>query len=165
MNLKNAYFAGGCFWGVEHLFQQHPGVIDAESGYMGGHLPNPTYEAVCQKNSGHLETVKVTYDAEKVSFADLVKFFFEIHDFEQINGQGPDIGPQYLSAIFIQNEAEAKTVNQVMAQLKKMGYQPATQIIHATNDKTPFYPAESYHQDYYQKTGKQPYCHQYCDIF
>jgi len=151
------------FWGIEHLFQQHPGVIEATNGYMGGHLPNPSYEEVCQKNSGHLETVEVVYDIEKVDYAQLAKFFFEIHDFEQTNGQGPDLGPQYLSAVFYQNKAENQIVEQILQTLKSKGYLPATQII-AAKDHI-FYPAEAYHQDYYQKTGKHPYCHQWRSIF
>ena len=98
--MKKAYFAGGCFWGVEHLMKKIPGVLDVFSGYMGGHIENPSYEQVCTKLSGHIETVEVIYDETKVDFTTLAKAFFEIHDPSQEGGQGPDMGPQYISAIF-----------------------------------------------------------------
>lgn len=157
---RKAYFAAGCFWGVEHLFQQLPGVKEVTSGYMGGETRDPTYEEVCQKNTGHLETVEVAYDPNQISYYDLVKFFFEIHDPEQANGQGPDIGPQYLSAIFYDGDKEKAVASYWKQQLQNLGYQPVTQLIPKT-EQTPFYPAEAYHQDYYQKTGKAPYCHRY----
>ncbi len=104
-----AYFAGGCFWGgVEHHFEKFKGVHSAVSGYMGGHLENPDYQAVCTGITGHLEVVRVEYDECEVSFKELAKQFFEIHDFTQINGQGPDIGSQYLSAIFYMDEKQKK---------------------------------------------------------
>jgi len=98
--IKKAYFASGCFWGTEYYFMKASGVAHTAVGFMGGHVNNPTYEQVCQKNTGHLEVTEVTYDVTKTSYDDLVKLFFETHDFTQTNGQGPDIGPQYLSCIF-----------------------------------------------------------------
>ena len=100
MNIKKAYVAAGCFWGVEYHFEKLEGVITAVSGYMGGHIKDPNYEMVCSGLTGHLEVVEITYDESIVSFETLAKLFFEIHDFTQTNGQGPDIGTQYLSAIF-----------------------------------------------------------------
>ena len=100
MELKKAYYAGGCFWGVEHLFQSKEGVTDAVSGYQGGDTDNPTYQDVLTGRTGHLEAVEISYDPAVVNYEELTKFFFEIHDPTQANGQGPDIGAQYLSAVF-----------------------------------------------------------------
>ena len=154
---KAAYFAGGCFWGVEHHFENLPGVKDAVSGYMGGKTENPTYNEVSYKNTGHVETVKVTYDPSVVSYETLAKLFFEIHDPTQTNGQGPDIGEQYLSVIFYNDEKEKDDAQKLINILKEKGYKVATTL----RDAKTFYDAEDYHQDYYKKTGKQPYCHVY----
>lgn len=152
---ETAVFAAGCFWGVEHLMQKAPGVISVTSGYTGGHLENPDYQSVCSGNTGHLEAVEVQFDPARTSFEQLARLFFEIHDFGQANGQGPDIGEQYLSAVFIKDDDQRQTAEKLIAQLKNMGYQVATQIRNAAR----FWPAETYHQDYYQKSGKTPYCH------
>ncbi len=157
INYKKAYFAGGCFWGVEHLFEKKKGVINAESGYMGGHVENPTYEQVLTKKTGHFETVEVTYDPAIVSYEELAKYFFEIHDPTQENGQGPDIGPQYQSAVFYQTEEEKAMVLKLIDILKKKGYRVVTKLLPA---KT-FFKAEDYHQDYYRKKNQMPYCHFY----
>ncbi len=158
-----AYFAGGCFWGVEHYFENFKGVNGAVSGYMGGHLENPDYHSVCTGLTGHLEVVRVEYNELLVSFKELAKQFFQIHDFTQTNGQGPDIGNQYLSAIFYIDEKQKKDSLELINQLEEMGYKVATSLFEAS--KTPFYEAEEYHQDYYEKTGKLPYCHSYTKIF
>lgn len=150
-----AYFAGGCFWGVEHYLEQMDGVASVESGFMGGTLDHPSYKDVVYKNTGHLETVRVRYDSSKVSYEALARRFFEIHDPTQTDGQGPDIGAQYLSAIFYNNESEKQTAEKLIGLLEKRGYKIATKLYPA---KT-FWLAEDYHQDYYAKTGKQPYCH------
>lgn len=163
MNTKSAYFAGGCFWGVEYYFENYKGVQAAISGYMGGHLNNPSYKEVCSGNTGHLEVVRVDYDSSEVSFEDLCKLFFEIHDFTQINGQGPDIGSQYLSAIFYNDEVEKDIALELIELLKQKGYEVATKLISTHN--TPFFEAEEYHQDYYFIHNKQPYCHQYTQKF
>ena len=160
---KKAYFAGGCFWGVEYHFEKLPGVIKAESGYMGGHKENPTYQDVCYTNTGHLEVVEVTYDPEKIDYETLAKHFFEIHNPTQTNGQGPDIGEQYLSAVFYNDEEEKKIVEKLIAILESKGYKVATKLIPAKSH--PFYKAEEYHQDYYFKNHKQPYCHTYTKRF
>lgn len=160
-NMKVAYFAGGCFWGVEYHFEKVDGVESVVSGYMGGHVQNPTYMQVVRKKTGHLETVAVNYDASKVSYEKLVKLFFEIHDFTQTDGQGPDIGPQYLSAIFTSDANEKKTVQRLFKVLENKGYKVATKLY----KKSPFYKAEGYHQDYYERTGKYPYCHSYKKVF
>ena len=155
--VKTAYFAGGCFWGVEHLMQQQPGVVTAVSGYMGGHTENPTYQQVCNKNTGHLEVVEVSYAPDTTDFETLARFFFEIHDPTQVDSQGPDIGEQYTSAIFYQNDQEKAIAEKLIGILENKGYQVVTKLLSAGT----FWEAEEYHQDYYQKSGKQPYCHRY----
>ncbi|OQX95718.1 methionine sulfoxide reductase [candidate division KSB1 bacterium 4572_119] len=153
--LQEAYFAGGCFWGVEYFFQQTEGVISTRVGYMGGSKANPTYEEVCYGATGHVETIKVIFDAKQTSFEKLGRLFFEIHDPTQVNRQGPDIGEQYRSVIFYQNEKQKKTADSLIKLLKKKDFKVATQLEKADT----FWEAEEYHQDYYLKTGKLPYCH------
>ena len=159
MDTKSAYFAGGCFWGVEYFFEKYEGVKAAISGYMGGTLNNPSYQEVCSGRTGHLEVVRVDYDPNIVSFEQLTKLFFEIHDPSQTNGQGPDIGPQYLSAIFYNNENEKEISKKLINELESKGMNIATKLISTHN--TPFFEAEEYHQDYYFKHNKMPYCHSY----
>lgn len=152
-----AIFAGGCFWGVEHLFRQLPGVMMVISGYTGGNLDNPTYEDVCSGLSGHAEAVQVTYDPSKISYRELATYFFEIHDPEQVDRQGPDRGTQYRSEIFYTNEEQKTASKELISILNNKGYRIATKVTPASK----FYPAENYHQRYYQKKGGQPYCHSY----
>ncbi|MFI3244727.1 MAG: bifunctional methionine sulfoxide reductase B/A protein [Akkermansia sp.] len=153
--LETAIFAGGCFWGVEHLMQQQEGVISVESGYTGGYVENPSYRQVCSKTTGHVEAVRVTYDPSKVSYETLAKLFFEIHDPTQQDGQGPDLGPQYLSEVFYADERQKLVAQQLMDTLRARGYQLATKLRPATT----FFPAEAEHQDYYERKGTLPYCH------
>jgi len=160
-SLQKAYFAGGCFWGVEYYLEKEDGVKSVVSGYMGGHVKNPSYKDVSSGKSGHLEVVEVVYDANKVSYEKIARLFFEIHDPTQMNGQGPDIGSQYLSAIFVSNETEKKTVQKLINLLEEKGLEIATTI----KEKKEFYPAEGYHQDYYDKKGYKPYCHGYVKRF
>lgn len=152
---QTAIFAGGCFWGVEHLMQKQTGVINVESGYTGGTVANPTYEQVCTGRTGHAEAVRVSYNPAQVSYETLAKLFFEIHDPEQIGGQGPDLGSQYRSEIFYNSAAERTVLDGLVAQLGGKGYKIATRLTPATT----FYPAEAYHQDYYVRKGTEPYCH------
>lgn len=152
-----AYFAGGCFWGVEYFFKHKEGVIAAVSGYMGGTMKDPSYQDVSHGNTGYLEVVEVTYDVSKVSYENLAKFFFEIHDPTQANGQGPDIGEQYLSAIFFNNEEEKRAAHQLIDILKDKGYKVVTKVIPAST----FWKAEEYHQNYYGQKKSKPYCHVY----
>uniref|UniRef100_UPI004048B703 peptide-methionine (S)-S-oxide reductase MsrA n=1 Tax=Aliarcobacter sp. TaxID=2321116 RepID=UPI004048B703 len=159
--MKYAYFASGCFWGTEYFFENFKGVKSAVSGYMGGTIPNPSYEMVCTGFSGHLEVVRVEYDEAEVSYELLVKQFFETHDFTQTNGQGPDIGSQYLSAIFYSNSEEKDISEKLISELENKGYKVATSLY----ELVPFYEAESYHQDYYERHQKVPYCHSYRKIF
>lgn len=154
---EKAVFAGGCFWGVEYHFQKVAGVKAVTSGYTGGSKENPTYKEVSSGRTGHAEAVEVEYDPSMVSYEKLAKLFFEIHDPTQLNRQGPDTGTQYRSAVFYANEEQKKVAEKLIAELKTKGYDIVTQLEPASE----FYPAENYHQDYYEKTGKQPYCHVY----
>ena len=152
---RRAYFAGGCFWGVEHLLQQVSGVSSVRSGYMGGHIDEPTYSQVSSGRTGHAEAVEVIYDPREVSYDALAQLFFEIHDPTQRERQGPDAGPQYRSAVFVSNDRERAVVQGLIRQLRSKGYGVVTEV----QDAGAFFEAEDYHQDYYEKTGKQPYCH------
>jgi peptide methionine sulfoxide reductase msrA/msrB len=154
-HLKKAYFAGGCFWGVEYYLEKINGVKEVISGFMGGNMANPSYKDVIYKNTGHLETVEVLYDPIKVSYETLAKIFFEIHDPTQINGQGPDIGKQYLSAVFVNNKEERDVANRLINILENKGLKVATKVLNVTD----FYTAEEYHQDHYERKGGTPYCH------
>ncbi len=158
---KKAYFAGGCFWGVEYYLEQIKGVKEVISGFMGGHVKNPGYYDVVRKDTGHLETVEVIYDPKVVNFETLAKMFFEIHDPTQTDGQGPDIGSQYLSAVFVNNNEERKITNNLIKILENKGLKIATKVL----DKSPFYAAEEYHQNHYKRKGGTPYCHRRVKIF
>lgn len=149
------YFAGGCFWGVEHFLEQMDGVLRVESGYMGGHLDSPSYEQVVAHESGHLEAVRVYFDPQRIAYKAVAKRFFEIHDPTQADGQGPDIGEQYRSAVFVTGAEQREVVEGLIAQLRTRGYDVVTQIRSADT----FWPAEEYHQNYYEKKGGEPYCH------
>ncbi len=151
-----AYFAGGCFWGIEHYFQQGPGVIDATSGYMQGATANPSYEEVCSHGTGHAETVRVVFDPKRITYRRLLEAFFKMHDPTQLNRQGPDIGDQYRSGIWFANDrqrAEAEEFVRELSQGEYKGRKIVTQIEPAAT----FYPAEEYHQDYIVRTGRA--CH------
>lgn len=150
-----AYFAGGCFWGVEYYLEQMDGVASVESGYMGGTVDHPTYEQVSDHGTGHLETVRVHYDSKQVSYEQIARRFFEIHDPTQADGQGPDIGAQYQSAVFYSTPQEKAITEKLIGLLRKRGYHVVTQVRPAST----FWPAEEYHQDHYQRTGGKPYCH------
>lgn len=156
-----ALFAGGCFWGVEYFLQKEPGVVSVTSGYTGGSVKNPSYKEVCTGNTGHAETVKVVYDPSKTTYEKLLRLFMEIHDPTQVGRQGPDIGDQYRSEIFYMNDEQKKTAESVISILKSKGYNVATKVTKASE----FYPAEAYHQDYYFRNGKVPYCHGYVKRF
>lgn len=152
---EEAIFAAGCFWGPQKLFEEHQGVLKTEVGYSGGQVEHPTYEDVCRGNTGHLEVIRLVYDPQKITFEELAKDFFNMHNPEQADGQGPDKGHQYLSAIFYYNDAQRDIAENLIEQLKAKGLNIATQL----RPVTTFWPAEEYHQHYYQKHGKTPYCH------
>ena len=159
--MAKAYFSAGCFWGVEYYFKRHKGVTKTAVGFMGGDVESPSYKQVKTGLTGHLETIEVEYDPELVSYEELVRYFFEIHDFEQTDGQGIDIGTQYLSAIWFNDLRERDTALLVFGELMQMGYRPATQI----RAVMPFYPAEDYHQDYLDQRQETPECHVYRKVF
>lgn len=159
--LETITVGAGCFWGVEHLFKKLDGVLSAVSGYSGGESKNPNYQEVCTGKTGHYEVVQLIFNKDETNVEKILKYFFEIHDFEQTDGQGPDIGNQYQSVIFYENQKQKETAENLIQKLLEMNYRPATKILPVK----PFYPAEDYHQNYYQKTGKQPYCHRYQKIF
>ncbi len=155
IKLERAIFAGGCFWGTEHYFKQAKGVVSTTVGYTGGSIKNPTYEQVCSHTTGHAEAVEVYFNPDETSFEELAKLFFEIHDPTQINRQGPDIGDQYRSEIFYVSLEQKEIAEKLIDILKKKGLKVATKLTQLSE----FYPAENYHQDYYQKKGGSPYCH------
>ncbi len=146
-NAKVAYFASGCFWCVEGVYEEVEGVLEVESGYSGGHIENPTYEEVCTGTTGHAETVKVYYDSTKVSYQQLVEVFFDSHDPTTLNKQGPDSGTQYRSAVFYQTPEELKIIQEHIDKLKRDLYKKIPITTEVTKF-TDFYKAEDYHQDY-----------------
>lgn len=152
---ERAVFAAGCFWGVEYYLKQAPGVISTVVGYTGGRTEHPTYEQVCTGKTGHVEAVEVVFDANKTSYEQLARLFFEIHDFIQLNRQGPDVGTQYRSVVFCANDQHRQVAKRLIGLLKAKGYAVKTRV----SPLGPFWPAEQHHQDYYGKTGKTPYCH------
>ncbi|KIO43701.1 methionine sulfoxide reductase [Sanguibacteroides justesenii] len=161
LKTDTAIFAGGCFWGVEYFMQKAPGVLTVESGYIGGETDHPTYEDVCRKNTGHAEAVRVVFDASQTTYEALAKLFFEIHDPTQLNRQGPDRGEQYRSEIFYANPQQKEVADKLIERLKTKGYPVVTLVSPATT----FWPAEDYHQNYYNRKGSLPYCHGYTKRF
>ena len=156
--LEKATFAAGCFWGVEAAYRQIKGVKSTQVGYMGGDMPNPTYEDVCTDATGHAEAVEVTYDPSKVSYDDLLKVFWDNHDPTQINRQGPDFGTQYRSVIFYQTEKQKKAAMASLQQLQKSDKYKGKKIATAIVPAGTFYRAEEYHQQYLEKRGLST-CH------
>jgi peptide methionine sulfoxide reductase msrA/msrB len=159
--MDTAIFAGGCFWGVEYYMQKEPGVISTTVGYTGGTKKNPTYEEVCAHVTGHVEAIEIVFDPEKTTYEKIARLFFEIHDPTQANGQGPDIGEQYLSVVFYRNEEQKAIAEKLIGLLKEKGYKVATKLMKAST----FWKAENYHQDYYLNKGTLPYCHGYTKRF
>jgi methionine-S-sulfoxide reductase len=154
---ETAYFAAGCFWGVQHWFSRGPGVLEATSGYMQGRTEKPTYRQVCDGDTGHAETVKVVYDANRISYRRLVEAFFAMHDPTQLNRQGPDVGDQYRSGIWTVDAEQARTAREVLAGLEKGGAFGGKKVVTLVEPAKAFWPAEEYHQEYLAKNGAS--CH------
>ncbi|MCX7817807.1 MAG: peptide-methionine (S)-S-oxide reductase MsrA [Kiritimatiellae bacterium] len=152
-----ATFAGGCFWCIEEIFRQTPGVLRVVSGYTGGTTTNPTYREVCSGRTGHAEAVQITYDPAKVRYEDLLEVFWRAHDPTQLNRQGNDVGTQYRSAIFVHDERQRAAAEASKAALQASGRfdRPVVTTIEPAG---PFYPAEEYHQQYYRRNRDAPYC-------
>jgi peptide-methionine (S)-S-oxide reductase len=158
MTSEIATLAGGCFWCLEAVFDDLQGVESVESGYMGGHLPNPSYRRVCDGDTGHAEVVQVRYNPEQVSFSDLLDVFFTIHDPTTLNRQGNDVGTQYRSAVFYHSPEQKAATEAKIAEFAREGIwdKPiVTEVVPAST----FYVAEDYHQEYFRRTGDaNPYC-------
>lgn len=156
MAIETATLASGCFWCTEAVFKDVVGVSSATSGYIGGHVVNPTYEAVCGGNTGHAEAVRVEYDPDVIGFDDILDIFFATHDSSQLNRQGGDVGTQYRSAIFPHSDAQEATARAAMARVAQETGKPVVTTIEPLSD---WYPAEDYHDDYYARVGNSnPYC-------
>jgi peptide-methionine (S)-S-oxide reductase len=152
-----ATLGGGCFWCLEAVFDELRGVESVVSGYTGGRMPNPSYEAVCSGITGHAEVVQVTFDPAEVSFRELLEVFFTIHDPTTLNRQGADVGTQYRSAVFYHSDEQRDTAREVIRDLEAEGVWESpivTQVVPLTE----FYPAEKYHQEYYARNPRQGYC-------
>jgi len=152
-----AVLGGGCFWCLDAAFRDLDGVLSVESGYAGGRDANPTYEAVCTGRTGHAEVVRITFDPAVVSYRDLLTVFFTLHDPTTLNRQGNDVGTQYRSVIFCETPEQRADAERLVAELtaQKLWRDP---IVTEIADAAPFYPAETYHQDYFSRNGYQPYC-------
>jgi peptide-methionine (S)-S-oxide reductase len=156
-NEQIAIFAGGCFWCTEPVFSQLKGVIKVESGYIGGHTENPTYKDICNGDTGHAEGIRITFDAELIDFETLLEVFLVSHDPTTLNRQGNDIGTQYRSAVFCQNEAQTESTVKMINTFNQAGVYDAP-IVTEINSASRFYPAEDYHQYYFAKNPSNPYC-------
>ena len=156
-NLEVATLGGGCFWCLEAVYDELRGVKEVVSGYMGGHVPYPTYEQVCGKNTGHVEVVQVTFDPSVVSFKELLQVFFTIHDPTTMNRQGNDVGPQYRSAIFYHSDEQKQVSAEVMAEVEAEKLY-SNRLVTEVTAADVFYRAEEYHQNYFANNRLQPYC-------
>jgi peptide-methionine (S)-S-oxide reductase len=155
--LETATLGGGCFWCLEAVYNQMEGVVSAISGYMGGHLDNPTYHDVCTGRTGHVEVVQVTFDSEVTSYREILEVFFAIHDPSSMDRQGNDSGPQYRSVIFYHDEAQRAEAQQLIRELTAEDIWPGP-IVTELRKAPVFYPAENYHQEYFRNNPQQPYC-------
>ena len=149
LNTEEAIVAGGCFWGIQHSMHKAPGVVFTEVGYSGGDSEYPTYEQVCKGITHHLEAVRVIFDTDKTNYENILRHFFDIHDATQANGQGPDIGEQYQSAIYYYDESQLKIAKKLISSLQEQKINIVTKLFLVTT----FWPAEEYHQHYYEKNN------------
>ena len=152
-----ATLAGGCFWCVEAVFDDLKGVMSVESGYSGGNVSNPTYEQVCTGRTGHAEAVRITFDPDEVSYKDLLRVFFTVHDPTTLNRQGNDVGTQYRSAIFYHDESQKQIAEEVRKEIQSENIWDSPIVTEISPFKT-FYKAEDYHQEYFANNPNQPYC-------
>src|SRR5436309_8156471 len=157
MSTQLATLAGGCFWCLEAVFEQLRGVKKVTSGYSGGHVPNPSYEAVCTGTTGHAEVVQVSFDPDKISYRDLLGVFFTLHDPTTLDRQGGDVGTQYRSAIFYHDDEQRRTAEEVVGELEAEHVFDDS-IVTRIEPLKAFYPAEEYHREYYRRNPNQPYC-------
>jgi peptide-methionine (S)-S-oxide reductase len=155
--MEKATFGGGCFWCVEAVFQRVEGVQQVVSGYAGGHVKNPSYQQICNGTTGHAEVVQITYDPEVIPFSELLAIFFTTHDPTTLNRQGNDIGTQYRSVIFYHNEEQAEQSREFIHALNASGEWSAP-LVTELSPLPEFYPAEQYHQNYFNDNREQPYC-------
>ena len=155
--MELATLGNGCFWCTEAIFQDLEGVEKVVSGYAGGHVQNPTYEQVCSGNTGHAEVLQITYDPAKISYEDLLEVFWATHDPTTLNRQGNDVGTQYRSVVFYHDEAQKELVQQYKKQLDASGTF-TDPIVTLVEPMPEFFPAENYHQNYFNRNGQQPYC-------
>ena len=157
-NIQHATLGTGCFWCTEAVFQQLNGVESVSSGYSGGFVENPTYEEVCGKKTGHAECLDIKFDADKISYDELLEVFWQVHDPTTLNRQGNDVGPQYRSVIFFHNEEQKNKAEEYKDQLNKSG-SFSNPIVTEITPFDKFYPAGKYHEDYYLNNPAQSYCH------
>jgi peptide-methionine (S)-S-oxide reductase len=155
--LETATLAAGCFWCVEAVFDDLEGVKNVVSGYSGGHKENPTYQEVCSENTGHAEVVQISFDPDVISFADILRVFFTVHDPTQLNRQGNDIGTSYRSAIFYHGDEQRRVAEEVIAEITAAGIYD-NPIVTELAEFNKFWPAEDYHQEYFANNPSQPYC-------
>ncbi len=156
-NPEIATLGGGCFWCVEAVFDDLKGVQAVESGYMGGHTVNPSYEDICGGDTGHAEVIRVSFDPAVVSFADILRVFFTVHDPSTLNRQGNDVGTQYRSVIFYHSEAQGATAREIIAEIDREGIY-GDKCVTEVSPAVTFYEAEKYHQEYYARNPNQSYC-------
>lgn len=156
-DLQTAVLAGGCFWCLEPIFEELKGVREVVVGYAGGHVAHPTYEQVCTGRTGHAESVKITFDPSVISYHDLLKVFFTVHDPTELNRQGPDVGTQYRSVVFYENQEQKEEAEEVIKEIGQAGIWNG-EIVTEVTPMNHFYEAEAYHQEYFEHHPDQAYC-------